>query len=192
MNCRMRVWGAVFLFLMGGALSGYGQTDAAVKVLGQVTPGVLAVIIYGADGAETGKCSAAVVDEDVVVTAYHMIARASDAEVMNAKGKKFRVEGVVGEDKAGDIVLLKIKGKFPPLTPGVMESIKDGDRIFAVGTNESGIIGISEGLLRRSLDLGGELKIMEYSLSASEQYQGGPVLNEAGQAVGIFLVLAQL
>lgn len=191
MNCRMRVWGMVFLFLMGGALGGYAQTDAAVKILSQVTPGVLAVIIYGSDGAEMAKCSAAVVDEDVVVTAYHMIARASDAEVMNAKGKKFRVDGVVGADKARDIVLLKVKGKFPPLPPGVMESIKDGDRVFAVGTNESGMIGISEGMLRRSIDLGGELKIMEYSLSASEQYQGGPVLNEEGQAVGVFMTLAR-
>jgi len=188
MKYRMRVSVICFFFFIS-AVSGFSQTEEATNILSQTQSGVLVLIFYGADKSEIGKSTAILVDQDVAATAYHMVASAYDAEAMNFKGKKFKVEGVLGVDKERDIALLKIKGKFEPLTPGSFESLAVGERIFALGSNESGNVGVSEGTVRRIMDLSGGRTALEFSLTAPDQFRGAPVLNLAGQVVGIFLVL---
>ncbi len=168
---------------------GFCQTEEANRILGQAGGGVLTIIGYGADKAEIIKGSALALAEDVVVTAYHVIAQAFDVEAVNFKGKKVKIEGVLGVDKARDIALLKLKGKVQALPIGTIDNLAEGARIFALGSNESGQIVISEGALRRVVDIGAEGKILEVSLSVPEQFRGGPLLDVNGQLVGMLLVL---
>jgi len=168
---------------------GFSQTEEANRILGQAGGGVLTIIGYGADKAEIIKGSALALAEDVVVTAYHVIAQAFDVEAVNFKGKKVKIEGILGVDKARDIALLKLKGKAQALPIGTIDNLAEGARIFALGSNESGQIVISEGTLRRVVDIGAEGKILELSLSVPEQFRGGPVLDVNGQLVGMLLVL---
>jgi len=165
------------------------QTEEANTILGQAGGGVLTIIGYGADKAEIIKGSALALTENVIVTAYHIIARAFDVEAVNLKGKKVKIEGILGVDKAHDIALLKLKGKAQPLPVGTIDNLAEGARIFALGSNESGQIVISEGTLRRAVDIGAEGKVLDVSLSVPEQFCGGPVLDVNGQLVGMFLVL---
>lgn len=167
----------------------FSQTEAANNILGQAGGGVMAIIAYGADKAEIMKGSALVLAEDVVVTAYHVVSQAFDAEGVNIKGKKFKIEGILGVDKAHDLVLLKLKGKAQPLPIGTIDNLAEGARIFALGSNESGQIVISEGTLRRTVDIGAEGKVFEVSLSVPEQFRGGPILDVNGQLIGMLLVL---
>jgi tetratricopeptide (TPR) repeat protein len=167
----------------------FSQTEEANRILGQAGGGVLTIIGYGADKAEIIKGSALALAEDVVVTAYHVIAQAFDVEAVNFKGKRVKIEGVLGVDKAHDIALLKLKGKAQALPIGTIDNLAEGARIFALGSNESGQIVISEGTLRRAVDLGAEGKLLEVSLSVPEQFRGGPILDVNGQLVGMLLVL---
>ena len=167
----------------------FSQTEEANKIFGQAGGGVLTIIGYGADKAEIIKGSALALAEDVVVTAYHVIAQAFDVEAVNFKGKKVKIEGVLGVDKARDIALLKLKGKAQALPIGTIDNLAAGARIFALGSNEAGQIVISEGTLRRVVDIGAEGKALEVSLSVPEQFRGGPVLDVNGQLVGMLLVL---
>lgn len=168
---------------------GFCQTEEANRILGQAGGGVLTIIGYGADKAEIIKGSALALAEDVVVTAYHVIAQAFDVEAVNFKGKKVKIEGVLGVDKARDIALLKLKGKAQALPIGTIDNLAEGARIFALGSNESGQIVISEGALRRVVDIGAEGKVLEVSLSVPEQFRGGPLLDVNGQLVGMLLIL---
>ena len=167
----------------------FSQTEEANNILGQAGGGVLTIISYGANKAEIIKGSALALAENVVVTAYHIIAQAFDVEAVNFKGKKVKIEGVLGVDKARDIALLKLKGKVQPLPIGTIDSLTEGARIFALGSNTSGQIVISEGTLRRAVDLGAEGKVLEVSLSVPELFCGGPVLGVNGRLVGMLLVL---
>ena len=167
----------------------FSQTEEANNILGQAGGGVLTIIGYGADKAEIIKGSALALSEDVVVTAYHVIAQAFDVEAVNFKGKKIKIEGILGIDKARDIALLKLKGKAQALPIGTIDNLAAGARIFALGSNESGQIVISEGTLRRAVDLDAEVKILEISLSVPDEFRGGPVLDVNGQLVGMLLVL---
>jgi tetratricopeptide (TPR) repeat protein len=173
---------------LGGSWA-YSQSEEANKIFGQAGASVLAIIGYGADKVEIMKGSGLALSEDVVVTAYHVVSRAAFVEGVNIKGKKVKVEGILGVDKAHDIALLKIKGKLQPLPIGAIDSLADGARLFAIGSNESGQIILSEGTLRRFVDLGADGKLLDLSISAPEPYRGGPLLDVNGQLVGMTLVL---
>lgn len=165
------------------------QTEEANRILGQAGAGVLAVVGYGPDKAEIIDGSALALSEDIVVAAYHVVAQSSDLEAVTIKGKKIKVEGIVGIDKVRDIALLKLKGKVQPLPLGPADTLAEGARIFALGSNESAQITISEGTVRRLIDLGPLGTVLELSLSTPEQYRGGPLLDINGQLVGMLLVL---
>lgn len=167
----------------------YSQSEEANKIFGQAGTSVLAVIGYGADKAEIMKGSALALAEDVIVTAYHVISPAFFVEGVNIKGKKVKIEGVLGVDKAHDIALLKVKGKIRPLPLGTIDSLAEGARLFALGSNESGQIVLSEGTLRRIVDLGADGQVFELSLAIPDQYRGGPLLDVNGQLVGMVLIL---
>ncbi len=168
------------------------QTAEAAKVLEQTSGGVVGIITYGADKSETGTGSAFALAEDVVATAYHLISQAYDAEAVTAKGKKIKVDGVIGMDKVHDIALLKLKGKLTPLalSAGGSDSLAAGARIFAVGNNESRQIVVSEGTFRRNFDAGSRMKAMEMSIAITDRdkFTGGPILDLNGQVLGMVIV----
>jgi len=165
------------------------QTEEANNILGQAGQGVIAIIGYGADKAEIIKGSALAMGEDVVVTAYHVISQAFDAEGVNIKGKKVKIEGILGVDKAHDVALLKPKGKLQRLQIGSIDNLAADARLFALGSNESGRVIIAEGTFRRAVDIGAGDKIFEVSMAVPEQFRGGPLLDINGQLVGMLLIL---
>ena len=165
------------------------QTEEANNILGQAGSGVVTIIGYGSDKAEILKGSGFALSEDVVVTAYHAVSQAFDAEGLNIKGKKVKFDGILGIDKAHDIAILKLKGKVKALPIGSVDRLEAGARLFALGSNESGQVVIAEGTFRRTLDAGAAGQILEVSLSVPEQFRGGPLLDINGQLVGMLLVL---
>jgi len=164
------------------------QTEEANAILGQAGSSVLALVTYGSDKAELLKGSALALSEDLVVTAYHVVSQAFDVEGLNIKGKKVKIEGVLGIDKAHDLALLKLKGKLTALPVGSVDSLAAGSKLFALGSNESGQVILAEGTFRRTVDLGAAGKILEVSIPCSEQFRGGPLVDINGQLIGMLFV----
>ncbi len=166
------------------------QTEEANNILGQAGSSVLALVSYGSDKAEILKGSGLALAEDIVVTTYHVVSQAFDVEGLNIKGKKVKIEGILGLDKAHDIALLKIKGKLTALPVGSVDSLTDGARLFALGSDGQGQIVISEGKFRRVLDLGPAGKILEITMPPSDpdQLRGGPLVDVNGQLIGMLFV----
>jgi len=166
----------------------FAQSDAAVNMLEQAGPSVIALVSYGSDKAEILKGSALALGEDVVVTAYHVISQAFDVEGLSIKEKKVKIEGILGIDKAHDIALLKLKGKLPALPVGSVDGLAAGAKLFALGSNESGQVTIAEGTFQKIIDLGEAGKILEVKISAPDQFRGGPLVDVNGQLVGMLIV----
>jgi len=164
------------------------QTEEANNILGQAGPSVLALVSYGSDKAEIIKGSALALSEDIVVTAYHVVSQAFDVEGLNIKGKKVKIDGILGVDKAHDIALLKLKGKLQALPVGSVDSLTEGARLFALGSNELGQVVISEGTFRRTVDLGAAGKILEISMPCPDEFRGGPLVDVNGQLIGMVFV----
>ncbi len=165
------------------------QTEDANAVLGKAGTGALTIVSYGSDKAEIIKGSALALAEDIVVTAYHVVSQAFDVEGLNIKGKKVKVDGLLGVNKGLNIALLKLKGKVQALPLGTIDSLVEGAKIFALGANESGQLVIAEGTFRRAVDVEAVGKVLEVSIPVPEQFRGGPVLDVNGQLVGMLLIL---
>ncbi len=164
------------------------QTEEANNILGQAGSSVIALVSYGSDKAEILKGTALALSEDIVVTAYHVVSQAFDVEGLNIKGKKVKLEGILGVDKAHDLALLKLKGKLQALPIGSIDGLAAGARLFALGSNESGQIVIAEGTFRKTVDLGAAGKVLDVSIPAPDQFRGGPLVDVNGQLVGMLIV----
>jgi len=164
------------------------QTEEANAILGQAGSSVLALVAYGADKAELLKGSALALSEDVIVTAYHVVSQAADIEGLTIKGKKIKIEGILGVDKAHDLALLKLKGKLTALPVGSVDNLTAGAKLFALGSNESGQVVLAEGTFRRVVDAGPVGKILELSIPSPEQFRGGPLVDVNGQLIGMLFV----
>ena len=164
------------------------QTEEANNILGQAGSSVIALVSYGSDKAEILKGSAFALGDDVIVTAYHVVSQAFDVEGLNIKGKKIKIEGLLGVDKAHDVALLKLKGKLQALPVGSVDGLSAGSRLFALGSNESGQVVIAEGAFRRIVDLGPTGKIFEVTMPVPDQFRGGPLVDVNGQLIGMLFV----
>lgn len=181
------------LALVLGAASGavLAQTEDANKILEQASGGVVALINYGADKTGSPQATALALAPDLLATSYHSISQAYDVEALTFKQKKIKLDGIVGIDKAHDLALLKLKSKIQPLNASAAgsEALVPGARLFVLGANESGQIVVSEGTLRRLVDIGPGEKVMELALTASPQFTGGPILDIGGQVVGMLVIM---
>jgi len=165
------------------------QTEEANAVLGSAGSGVITIVSYGSDKAEILKGSALALAEDIVITAYHVVSQAYDVEGLNIKGKKIKIEGLLGVDRSLDIALIKLKSKLQALPLGSVDSLTEGSRIFALGSNERGTVVIAEGTFQRAVDVEGVGKVLEVSIPVAEQFRGGPLLDINGQLIGMLLIL---
>lgn len=182
--CLFLTFLAIITILVSASFS---QTQDASKILALSAESVVTLVIYGPDKIETAKSSGLAIGSNIIITAYHPIASAGDVEAVTVKGKKLKIDGVLGVDRAHNLALLQVKGKLQPLVPGSFDALKEGDHIFAVGSNEEGTIIVSEGTLSGFHQLEPNVKILEFSLAVPLQFRGGPVLNPAGQVVGVIM-----
>ncbi len=165
------------------------QTEDGTRVFNQNAPGTVSLVVFGENKAEIARGSAFGLTEDILVTAYHLVSRGFDAEVMNVKGKKIKVEGILAVSRPGDIAFLKLNGKVSPLTLGGQEALAPGARVFGVGANETGLLIPSEGTIRTIHDLGAAGKFMDVSLTIPNSFCGGPVMDINGRVEGMVGVL---
>lgn len=178
---------ALCLVLGGGRLA--AQTEDSNRIFTLAGPGVVGLVAYGDAKQEIGRGAGFALAEDLVVTAYNLVSGAFDVKAITVKGKEIKVEGLVVADKGADVAVLKLKGKLLPLTVGNTGLLKEGDRLFAIGQNETGSLVAAEGTLRRLVETGAGPKMMEPSLALPNGFCGAPFLDLNGQIVGLVLVL---
>ncbi len=183
---RFLPWIAVFF---AAAVFLFPQTEEANKIYEQNKEGVLSLYVYGANKDLLAKGVGFALSEDVIITSYHLVSNAGEVEGVNIKEKKMKVEGIIAVDRSLDVALLKVKGKVQPVALGNSDELQEGARVFGLGANETGDIVISEGTVRKALRLADNLQVLETSLSIPEGFNGGPLVNLSGQAVGIVLIL---
>ncbi len=143
-----------------------------------------------------GLGSGFVYDADgLILTNNHVVANAADIQVTFATdGRELRAQ-VVGRDAPTDIAVLRVEAKglaFLPL--GDSDQTRVGDWVLAIGnpfglshTVSAGIVS-AKGRTRddvKGLDSSGYYNFLQTDASINPGNSGGPLLNSAGQVVGI-------
>ena len=151
----------------------------------------------GADGGENSTGAGVVVSaEGAVLTALHVVDGASSIEVTLADGTTSRA--TIGEqDKATDIAVLTPNGLPQVVVPAVLGGgAQVGDDVFALGhplgLNASLSAGVVSAIDRKiRVDNSQTLEgLIQFDAAVNPGNSGGPLLNPAGQVVGIVTGLA--
>ncbi len=123
-----------------------------------------------------------------IVTNNHVVDGASEIEVKLSDGREFPAK-VVGRDKKTDLVLLKIDATGVPVLPfGDSAKLEVGQPVMAIG-NPFGLEGtVTTGIVSakgRVIGEGPYDQFIQTDASINPGNSGGPLVNQAGQVVGI-------
>ena len=165
----------------------------AADVYEQVRPSV--VHISASAGQSGGTGTGVVVDEDGnILTNNHVISGARTIEVRFADGSTSSAT-IVGTDPANDLAVIHVSDPDAPLSPaqlGDSDSLRAGDQVLAIGNpfNLEGTLtqGIVSGL-DRTYASGGSTRpirgMIQTDAPINPGNSGGPLLNCAGEVIGI-------
>ena len=148
-----------------------------------------------------GFGSGVIISQDgYIVTAYHVVSRATDIEVTTNDDQTYTAK-VVGTDEATDVALLKIEGKSMPVIPfGDSDALKIGEWVLAVGNPFNLTSTVTAGIIsakgRGSVFSGygyGEQgsaqdkieSFIQTDAAVNPGNSGGALVNTKGELVGI-------
>jgi S1-C subfamily serine protease len=156
-------------------------------ILARARPAVVTVICTNAKGEEYSFGSGCIVSADgVVLTAWHVVAKAAKARVELATGAAHAVQGLIGGDASQDFALLKIEGKaLPVVRLGDSDKVRQGDRILTLGAPLGLEQTASEGIVSAVRERRDGTKLLQITAPISPGSSGGPLLNAQGEVVGI-------
>jgi S1-C subfamily serine protease len=174
------------------------QQEALVSLYEAVSPGVVSINV--ATDAGGGQASGWVFDNSGnIVTNYHVVQGATYIEVSFTSGFK-AVGEVVGEDTDSDLAVIHVDApadELHPLTIGDSSALQVGQYVVAIG-NPFGLNGsMSTGIvssLGRSMESMNESEngtffsagdLIQTDAAINPGNSGGPLLNLAGEVVGV-------
>ncbi len=168
-------------------------------VVAKVKPSVVAinteVITYdflNRPFTQEGAGSGWIIDETgIIVTNSHVVEGAESVTVTLSDGRVFPAE-IIGTDSRDDLAAIKINaGKLPAATIGDASKLKVGDWLVAIGNPLGLEISAKEGIVSRlevtvSVSSGQTLyDLIETSAAINPGNSGGPLVNMAGEVIGI-------
>ena len=126
-----------------------------------------------------------IIENGKIVTNLHVIEGAKYGYVfVNGSSTKHKIEGYFSIDKQNDLAILSvptISGKSLSL---VSNNPEIGEKIYAIG-NPKGLSGtISEGIVSGIRNLENK-ELIQITAPISPGSSGGPVINNAGQVIGV-------
>jgi putative serine protease PepD len=167
-------------------------TAAAASVL----PGVVSVRA----GRATGS-GFAIDQQGHVVTNAHVVEGASDVSLVLSNGRRVDAE-IIGSDEDNDLAVLQVSTAdaegLRALTLGRSAQLRVGDPVLAVGsplglegTVTAGIVSAVDRQARFG-DNGNRQSAIQTDAAINPGNSGGPLVNSAGQVVGVNTAIATL
>lgn len=136
---------------------------------------------------KTGFGSGVIVDEEYVVTNFHVVDKADIINVISRNGQEYKAK-LIKKDSLGDLALLKVVGlNEKPITLGNYKSIHVGDRVFAIGhpfgltfTTTAGIISYKDRF--KAFD---NQYYIQTDVTINSGNSGGALVDKNGKLIGI-------
>ena len=128
-----------------------------------------------------------VTDDGYLLTAFHVVADAGRIAVRTKVGTFTAT--LVKVDKANDVALLKVTGKFPALPVASSRGVKLGESVFTIGFPNIELQGFAPKLTKGEISslTGIQDDPREFQISVPVQpgNSGGPLVNQYGNVMGI-------
>lgn len=162
------------------------------------------IVTIDADGSiSTGFVYAQVENKIYVVSTYHGVETKENINVLFDSAYETKGE-VIGFDTYSDIAIIEVESDYQinPLHLGNSSMLKDGEFVVNIGTPYSleykdsvqlGMISnhlvcIENSIVVDSMPHTYSMNVIEFSSSLKQGYSGSPLINMAGEAVGVCLM----
>ena len=164
------------------------QSEEGTNIFENYKQSVVTFTVYDAEDEEIGQGSGFLIGEKILATSYGLVSNAEEAEGLDYRGKKVKLEGILSVDKDFGIALVQVNRKDPILTLGNPDGLDRSSKLYAIGGNEASEISFSEGEVFNFHQIKSQ-RLIESPLSIPDEYNGAPVLDSAGQVVGMIIFL---
>jgi len=171
-------------------ISRLDQKIGDIRVQSETFSNVIAEVIDATVSVNTdvGQGSGAIItSEGIVVTNYHVIARAKRASVTTYDGEVYGVK-LIGYDEEQDVALLQILSNedFNYFKFGDSEKLRAGQKVVALGNPAGLSFTATEGIVSSPLRRAGDgFDYIQTDVTLNPGNSGGPIINAAGELVGI-------
>lgn len=186
------------------------EDSAVIDTVKKTEPGVVTVINtlqaapsgrrlqpFGPNsGPSEAEGSGVIIDsQGHIVTNAHVVDGASQLDVIYSDGSKVSAK-LVGADPVSDLAVLQVSGSVPAFIElGDSNALQLGESVIAIGSplgsyRGSVTLGVVSGL-NRSVEGTGQEGLIQTDAAINHGNSGGPLLNLAGQVVGINTLIVQ-
>ena len=125
------------------------------------------------------------VGENCIVTNAHVLDNPNNIVLTTYAGETHTAY-LVGYDQDKDIAVLGVKdAKFTPLTIADYKSLNTGNDVYAIGTPKSMAYTLTKGVISAKERKIGKYTYIQTDAAINEGNSGGPLLNDAGNVIGI-------
>ena len=122
------------------------------------------------------------------VTNYHVVEGAESVELIDVN-LKTHVAKVVRVDKANDIAILKVEGKFKAIPVISSRTAKRGQDVVTVGYPHAGIQGVEPkvtgGIINSLSGIRNDARTFQISVPLQSGNSGGPLVTMEGNVIGV-------
>lgn len=173
------------LVLGGGVLLAQACAPGVTpeEVFDRASRSVAMVHAADAAGKIVGRASGVFVDQDLLVTNCHVIAR---GKTFQAGHRQKRSPGrLVAYDADKDLCVLQVRGlEVTPARIGDAGAARVGQRVYAIGAPEGFELTFSEGLVSGLREAAGG-RYLQTTAALSEGSSGGGLFDDKGCLIGI-------
>lgn len=189
-----------------GNLANFTEGSIA-EIASKVAPGVVSIVTesrttgwFGQSSTSTSAGTGMIVTKDgYILTNKHVIDGANSIKIVLDDGKTYDKVDLVGTDPLNDVAFLKINDvdNLPAVTLGDSKTITTGQQVIAIGnalgqyqnTITSGIVsGTGRSLTAYASDYSSAENLsdmIQTDAAINAGNSGGPLVNAAGQVIGI-------
>lgn len=170
-------------------------TTELIDTVRKVEPAVVTVVTNESVGNSFGGTvqasgSGVIISQDGhIITNNHVVEGGSSVAVIYSDGTRVNAS-VVGTDPLTDIAVLKVDGQVPAFVPfGDSNALNLGEWVIAIGSplgnyRGSVTVGVVSGM-NRTVDGTQQENLIQTDAAINHGNSGGPLINLAGQIVGI-------
>ena len=159
------------------------QAKTAAEVFEKVSPSVVVIRTYNAQGQNKTLGSGVVLEDGVVVTNCHVI---KDSATIQVERQEMKYPATLAQsDWDRDICSLAVNSlKGQAATKGSTSRLKVGDKVYAVGAPQGLQLTLSEGLVASLRPVVGG-QYLQISAPISPGSSGGGLFDEGGRLIGL-------
>jgi len=152
----------------------------------EVLPSVMELRIAFPDGRTATGTGFLALKDGLAVTALHQVRNAKSVTARFSNGEEFECVGLVDADERRNVALLRIRlfGR-PVLALTALEPVAASKVWFASARSEG--FGVAEATMQAPIVEGG-VKYLPFTSSISPETSGGPLLNAAGEVLGVVAI----